>query len=342
MVSSPKAFRIIYGTGSHFRKGEWYIGTSDCGWSGPDNLDFLNEQNMEKYRAQRRAIGPAYTESYMREIESNLDAIVAKNIWIMHQRARQSVDLDFFFNMFASDCLSIATFSKAKNLVELNKADESIHFIHRAWNLAWPKRLIQLLSPLMDGKGRTSKMSSLPPEHAFAFPIKHIQQRMAQRDGKSPSPTDEGPADIAAKLLQLQAEKGQLTDKWIMSMCMTNYGAGVETIGITISAFLNSIVTHGCQERIHQEMVSATKAGKLSNPPKLREMKENLPYLSACLSESQRLHPVIGMPLVRTVPAGGCELEGKFLPAGKPTTLLSVLELGLVLGNISLKQSTLR
>ncbi|KAH7319357.1 benzoate 4-monooxygenase cytochrome P450 [Rhexocercosporidium sp. MPI-PUGE-AT-0058] len=339
MVSSPKSFRTIYGAGSHFPKGEWYIGTGDCGWSGPDNLDLLSEKNMEKYRAQRRAVGPAYSENYMRDIEKNLDSIIAKNIGIMRQRAGQSVDLDIFFNMFASDCLSMATFSKAKNLIELNKADESIHFIHRIWkymhlagyfphfhrlfkwcthgtSLSWLKRIIRLLSPLMDGRDRTSKTVSLPPEHAFAFPISNIQQRMAQREDGLTSATNEPPTDIAAKLLQLQTEKGQLSDKWIMSMCMTNYGAGVETIGITVSALVNNIVTHGCQDRIHQEIASAKKAGKLSTPPKLREMKDHLPYLSACLSESQRVHPVIGMPLVRTVPEGGCEVEGKFLPAG--------------------------
>ena len=109
---------------------------------------------------------------------------------------------------------------------------------------------------------------------------------MAEKEAKSTSPTDEPHTDIAAKLLKLQTEKGQLSDKWIMSMCMTNYRAGVETIGVTIGAFVNNIVIHGCQERIHQEMDSARKAGKLSTPPKLREMKDHLPYLSACLSES--------------------------------------------------------
>ena len=140
---------------------------------------------------------------------------------------------------------------------------------------------------------------------------------MAVRDDKeSSSIENEHPRDIAAKLLQLQTEKGQLTDKWIMGMCMTNYGAGVETIGSTVTALVNNIVTNGCQERIYQELSSAREAGKLSNPPKLREMKDHLPYLSACLSESQRLHPIVGMPPLRTVPDGGCELDGHFLPAG--------------------------
>jgi cytochrome P450 len=107
-------------------------------------------------------------------------------------------------------------------------------------------------------------------------------------------------------------------------MCMTNYGAGIETTAITISTLINFIVGQNFQERVQEEIDNARKEGKLSNPPKLREMREHLPYLAACLNESMRLHPVVGMPLVRTVPEGGCELEGFFLPAGVCSPSLNV------------------
>jgi cytochrome P450 len=107
-------------------------------------------------------------------------------------------------------------------------------------------------------------------------------------------------------------------------MCMTNYGAGIETTAITISTLINFIVSQNFQERVQEEIDNARKEGKLSNPPKLREMREHLPYLAACLNESMRLHPVVGMPLVRTVPEGGCELEGYFLPAGVCSPSLNV------------------
>lgn len=124
-------------------------------------------------------------------------------------------------------------------------------------------------------------------------------------------------SDIAAKLFDLQSEKGSLSEAWIRGICMTNYGAGVETIAITVATLIDNVVTYpGCQKRIHAEIDAAKKAGKLSTPPKLREMKDHLPYLSACMNESQRIHPVVGMPLVRVVPDGGVELEGKFLPGG--------------------------
>ena len=98
---------------------------------------------------------------------------------------------------------------------------------------------------------------------------------------------------------------------------MTNFGAGVETIGVTVSSFISNVVLRpGCQQLIHEEIDGAGKAGNLSNPPKLREMKEHLSFLNACVSESMRLRPVVGMPLVRVVPEKCAELEGHFLPAG--------------------------
>jgi cytochrome P450 len=105
---------------------------------------------------------------------------------------------------------------------------------------------------------------------------------------------------------------------------MTNYDAGIETTAITISTLINFIVSQNCQERAHEEIDKARKEGKLSKPPKLREMRDHLPYLTAFLNESMRLHPVAGIPLVRTVPEGGCELEGHFLPAGVCSPSLKV------------------
>ena len=57
---------------------------------------------MEKYRVQRRLTGPAYTADSMKDLEPNLDKILSKDIRIMRDRAGQSIDVDIFFNMFAS------------------------------------------------------------------------------------------------------------------------------------------------------------------------------------------------------------------------------------------------
>ena len=148
------------------------------------------------------------------------------------------------------------------------------------------------------------------------MPLTEILNRFEQRE-KGLTNFDTTSTDICSKLLQIQSEKPNLNDGWVRNMCLTNFGAGVETTAIVVSTFIVNVLSHrGCQDRIHKEIDSARKAGTLSNPPKLRELKEHLPYMNACLNESMRLHAVVGMPLVRVVPDGGCELEGKFLPAG--------------------------
>ncbi|KAE8451021.1 hypothetical protein EG329_004693 [Mollisiaceae sp. DMI_Dod_QoI] len=280
-ISSPQAFRTIYGT-----KGDWYIGTSTCGWNGADNLDFLSEGNMEKYRTQRRAVGPAYAEAAMKDLEPQIDAILEKNVNNMRERAGQSVDLDLFFNMFASDCYSMVSFSKSKNLVEDNKVDSLVLAVHAAWKYmhivgyfplvhrtltaithisarqsTWLKHLIDTVFPFMN-RDRTGKQSK---ENPFAFPIEQIQSRFAARK-KSPldHKAQEYPKDIAGKLFQLQDEKGVLKDHWVRNMVMTNFGAGVETTAVVVAGLINNVVSHaGCQEKVHAELDKARKDGRI-------------------------------------------------------------------------------
>ncbi|KAH8748691.1 cytochrome P450 [Hyaloscypha sp. PMI_1271] len=283
---------------------------------------------MEKYRIQRRVVGPAYTADAMKDLEPNLDQILKKDIGIMKERAGQVVDLDLFLNLLTSDCLSIVTFSTANSLVE-NGDDGSIAAVHKAWKymliagfFPWFHRLVtwfsynpktnllkKLFSSVLDH--RLKRSQDLGKSDPFAHPRTQVQSRLASRD------SDSGSNDVMAKMLQLQADKGALKDPWVVSMCMGNFGAGVETTAITIGALIHNIVSHpGCQERVHREIDQARREGKLSDPPKLREMQENLSFLSACLSESARLHGVVGMPLVRVVPQGGVDIEGVFLPGG--------------------------
>lgn len=141
--------------------------------------------------------------------------------------------------------------------------------------------------------------------------------RFARRDDPSAGSPGIHETDILTKLLQLQSEKGVLTDPWVRNMTMTNFGAGIDTTAATVGVLINNIVRRpGLQERVHREIDIARKEGKLSNPPKLGEMKQHLPFLSTCLKESIWLSPIVGMPLVRIVPKSGVEIERYYLPPG--------------------------
>jgi hypothetical protein len=57
---------------------------------------------MQKYRTQRRVIGPAYTEKAMKNYESDLNVILEEiTNTIMLDRQNQSTDVDEFTNLFA-------------------------------------------------------------------------------------------------------------------------------------------------------------------------------------------------------------------------------------------------
>lgn len=106
---------------------------------------------MDKYRLQRRLVGPAYTDNFMRQIEGNLDKILERNIDIMIQRAGRIEDIDHVANFLASgkipnlrmirsffhscdlDCLQVATFGESKGLLEAGVDDGSIELTMRLW-----------------------------------------------------------------------------------------------------------------------------------------------------------------------------------------------------------------
>ena len=81
LVCEEDAVKTVYGAGTSFTKGDWYqmCAAPDKNWKPVDEvLDLLTETNMEKYRRQRRAIGPAYSITGLEKHEELLDAYIDK------------------------------------------------------------------------------------------------------------------------------------------------------------------------------------------------------------------------------------------------------------------------
>lgn len=64
-----------------------------------------------------------------------------------------------------------------------------------------------------------------------------------------------------------------------------------------------------------KEIDDATAAGNLSEMPQWNEAQA-LPYFQACLKESMRLRPAVGLNICRLVPPQGTEIEGHKLAGG--------------------------
>ena len=142
---------LVSGAGSHFLKAPWYIGISDCGWK-PDNLNLLSEPNLEKYRLQRRLIGPVYTPDSIKDLEILKNpwmrysprmwtwwklGLVKALIWIYSSTSFWPVSI--FSSEYRNtsdhivDCMAITAFSESNGLVESDKDDGSIRYTHASW-----------------------------------------------------------------------------------------------------------------------------------------------------------------------------------------------------------------
>ena len=123
--------------------------------------------------------------------------------------------------------------------------------------------------------------------------------------------------DILSKLLATHKEKpNELDDNAVTSMATSNIFAGSDTTAISTRAIIYYLLKNpDAKMKLLEEIEGRRKQGKLSDPVTLAEA-DSMPYLQAVMYEALRLHPAVGMSLPRTVPAGGAQVAGTFLPEG--------------------------
>ncbi len=152
MVSDPRYVKMIYGAGTHFIKAPWYRAT---GGEDPDALDFLPERNIEKYRLQRRLIGPVFTTQAAKKHESLMDIALRRYVEKMVTSQGEPQDLVKWMNILAIDVLSEATFGTSKDLISSGDDDGNIKALDQFWKQAsvaglipWYLHVLQVLKYL--------------------------------------------------------------------------------------------------------------------------------------------------------------------------------------------------
>ncbi len=92
--------------------------------------------------------------------------------------------------------------------------------------------------------------------------------------------------------------------------------AGADTTAIAINSVLYHLMRNpAAYENLTAEIDAAVAGGTLSMPVAYAEAIK-LPFLKACINEGMRLHPSVGLPMSRIVPAGGATISGFDFPGG--------------------------
>lgn len=130
--------------------------------------------------------------------------------------------------------------------------------------------------------------------------------------------TEESRPDMMSKFLQSKhPTTGKLYSKAeVHAISSSVIAAGSDTTSVALAAFFRQVLSNpNVYSKLQSEVDEAVQEGKLSLPAEYYQ-GVNLPYLSACLKESLRLHPPISMDLPRNVPKEGAVIAGRFFPYG--------------------------
>lgn len=159
------------------------------------------------------------------------------------------------------------------------------------------------------------KMMRLPsPKVLFDVSSKFLSQH--KQSGKLIDEADEtSPATFTDKIISLQS-KGKMNDWDALSVCVNNVIAGSDTTAISLNSAIYHIYKDSrILQTLRAELDSGMRQGQVSDPITFAEAQK-LPYLQAVINEALRVHPAVGVPLLRDVPQGGADIDGYFFPEG--------------------------
>ena len=159
---------------------------------------------------------------------------------------------------------------------------------------------------------------------AFGFPVvgfakARMDERLAIR-GKG-SENKNGREDLLSMFLRAKEARPEFFhDGRVLTMAVSMALAGSETTGISLAAvFYYLLKEPRCYRKLMQEIDSSVVNGKIENRKSgivSWAESQQLPYLDVCIKEAFRLHPAVGLPLERVVPAGGVKICGEVIPGG--------------------------
>ncbi|TKW49287.1 Pisatin demethylase [Colletotrichum tanaceti] len=328
---SVDAFKHIYRAGSGFDKSDFYLSTAlqrpDITYTPlptftyPDTLDLLSERDTQRYRLQRRLIGPLYQTAHLKRHEPALDAVLARVVATLRSLDGAEIDLKEWMHIIAVESLSAVVLTWSPNYLR----DGTDHSSSSHGYTGWRRKSVFGLFPLAVKLELLSKafgrafanlwgVTYKTPRNFrpfFTGVYRQVSRRVTAALAGRPVPKNDRKDDFLADLIRLHGERPDFSEAYLRRMAITNFGAGHETMCSALTSVVAMIGSHPeVQRRAADEVRSATK------DPKVYDNAVRLDYTQAAIKEAQRLYPVLGMSLPRTVPAEGLAVHGRVFPPG--------------------------
>ena len=181
--------------------------------------------------------------------------------------------------------------------------------------------LLLLKNPLLRFLDKCGVMS-------FTFPIvtfakARMSERLAEMEASDKETTNPSVArgDLLSMFLQAKNDRPDFFhDGRVLTMAVSMAFAGSETTGISLAAIFYFLLRNPrCYQRLMDEIDAAVQNQMIQDRATCLVSwaeSQKLTYLDACVKEAFRLHPAVGLPLERVVPAQGATICGELIPGG--------------------------
>lgn len=134
---------------------------------------------------------------------------------------------------------------------------------------------------------------------------------LGQKDEEAPEGEEQ---DLLASVIKSHTSKEErFRPSWVLGILLTTFGAGHDTMTTSLSSAIYAICTNPAAK---SRLLSELKDADISEESSYNDIILRAPYLMACLKESMRMYPAIGINMQRVVPPTGATLCDTYLPPG--------------------------
>ncbi|KAF2759869.1 cytochrome P450 [Pseudovirgaria hyperparasitica] len=310
-LASPEAARQLLSAGKGFHKTSFY-------WvfPPPSNPDIFTEIREHVHAQKKRVANVPYSMAAMQQlapfIEDTIDMFFEKLDGFTHANDT-TVDLGAWLHYFAFDVLGEVAFSRKFGFLEqgvdVEKAIKTID------DSQWYNGLIGQI-PELDYVFRRNPIWSLLPNTGPGL-ITRIA--LSEMDKRKPFENIEKSdrQDLLASLI-----KGHLKDPSkfstgdVFAVAHGAIFAGSDSTASTMQSFFYHVLKNApIYAKLQSEIETAARSGTISAKVQWSEAQQ-LPYFQACLKETFRMRPAVGLNITRAVPVGGAEIDGVKYAAG--------------------------
>ncbi|KAK8108179.1 pisatin demethylase [Apiospora kogelbergensis] len=262
---------------------------------------------VDDHRKLRKALGGSFWSvgTLKKAWEGKIDDLIVH--WVANRKRPEEIGKSIILSNktseFAADVMTTVLFTTPWGFVKNDRDERGMLHAWRygtsLFGLAVRWRFMREV--VLSSKLRDYILPKLSDEWGngwlMAQRAREISERhgQLQRNDKTPKTSAPPFTDALQHAIDARIDDEPLTDEQKLANMTLFIQAGADTTGTGLGATLRFILSHPeVLAKVREELATADAKGLLSDPVvQYDETKRHLPYLSACIRESLRVHPPI-------------------------------------------------